>query len=150
MASACDICGNEPGRWLMHDTDTGDVRGLGADCLPMIGIGLLMQQDPALIDGTLKEFGYQPTKALKDARKAAELPEVDPARIIARVEIPVDPPTDPESTSQQDDEPTQPPTDLSTIPPRADEVESAAEIGEAFASAMASEPVEPVNPVPPY
>lgn len=113
----CDICQDEPATWLMHNTDTGQVQGLGVDCFVLLGLGMAAQKDPDELDGTLKSLGYAPTKATRDARKAAVMPDVDPERTIAEIVETGPRDDDPESTSEQADESTDPQADLSTREP---------------------------------
>lgn len=84
-AGLCDNCGEEPAKWLMHDTDTGDVRGLGLECLQLIGLGMVAAQGPEAQDAVFSTIGYQPTAATKRARKEALEAEVDPGRTIAEI-----------------------------------------------------------------
>lgn len=84
-AGPCDICGEEPATWLMHNQDNGMVQGLGPNCFIMLGVGMLGVQSSEELDGTMKALGYAPTKATRDARKAAEAPEIDPGRVIAEI-----------------------------------------------------------------
>lgn len=113
-AGLCDNCGEEPAKWLMHDTDTGDVRGLGLECLQLIGLGMVAAQGPEAQDSVFATIGYQPTAATKRARKEAAEPEIDPERVIAEI-VETGPRDDEsESTSEQVDMATQPQADEST------------------------------------
>lgn len=106
MAAAllCDLCGSEPGKYMVGDMDTGEQKSMGLQCFALVGFQVTMNSGDEYVDGILKPLGYAPTKALRDARKADQLPEF-PANepILSIVEDQPRPPGD-ESTSDQADE----------------------------------------------
>lgn len=59
----------------VSDQTTGTTLFVGAACLPMVGLSFIMPLEPEVLDAILKQAGYQPTKATRDARKAAEVPD---------------------------------------------------------------------------
>lgn len=81
----CDGCHDEIDLFSVGNRQTGQAQFLGPLCLAMMGITMLVGTDSETSDAVFKEFGYQPTKATKDARKESEVPEVDPARTIVEV-----------------------------------------------------------------
>lgn len=71
FAALCDMCGEEPAQFMVTNVDTGSTNTWGLGCFGLVGLTTFLQGDPAYLDGVLKERGYVPNKAEKDARKAA-------------------------------------------------------------------------------
>lgn len=71
FAALCDMCGEEPAQFMVTNVDTGSTNTWGLGCFGLVGLTTFLQGDPAYLDGVLKERGYAPNKAEKDARKAA-------------------------------------------------------------------------------
>lgn len=113
----CDLCQEEVARLSVSDMETGSVLFVGMGCAPMFGLTLTQGLEGEVLDAALKTIGYQPSKALRDARKAEEVPEYDPNRSIAAV-VESAPRIDTgESVSPDSDESTDQPSDLSTDQP---------------------------------
>lgn len=106
MASyTCDYCQVEPAEVTVSQHSDGSTQFIGPSCLPLLGFALIGNLDPDLLDAGLKPLGYQPTKALRDQRKALVAPEVDPGRTIAEI---VETGPRPEGDGQADDADTPP------------------------------------------
>lgn len=100
----CDMCDVEVGLFSVGNMDTGDSKFLGPRCMGLFGTTWLHSLDVDTFDATVKELGYQLTKAERDRRKAAELPDVDPNRTIGEIIESAPRPPGEESTSDLDDE----------------------------------------------
>jgi hypothetical protein len=81
----CDLCQEEQAVMGMHNQIDGSVQFVGPNCLPLVGLALVQALPTEVLDGALKQIGYQPSKALRDERKAAEVPEYDAGRTIGEV-----------------------------------------------------------------
>lgn len=81
----CDLCADEVAVTSVSDMTSGDVKFIGPACLPLMGLSFIAPLEPAVLDAVLKQLGYQPTKATRDARKADEAPEYDASRTIGEV-----------------------------------------------------------------
>lgn len=82
----CDMCEGEQATWSLGDMlNPQDTKWVGPACLPLLGGMLISQLEPDVLDGVLKTMGYQPTKALRDQRKADEVPEFPVSESIADI-----------------------------------------------------------------
>lgn len=114
-AILCDICDSEPGRLMVGDQETGDQTSWGLACMPLLGLSLVKAMPDEMLDATLKELGYAPTKATRDARKAAQLPEYPISESVLDV-VESGPRTEgDESTSNQGDQSPDPLVDKGTV-----------------------------------
>lgn len=114
----CDFCKTETATVTFNDLiDPQNTKFVGPECLPILGLMLVAPMEPVELDGALKAIGYQPTKALREARKAEELPEVDLNRTIGEVVESGPREDDGESVEPQGDTETDQPSDLSTNEP---------------------------------
>jgi hypothetical protein len=100
----CDACGEEPGTFMVSNTDNGQTQALGVLCLCMLGLTTLYNVDIDALDAATKALGYQLSKAERDKRKAAEVPEFDVNRPIATVTETAPRPPGDESTSSSGEE----------------------------------------------
>lgn len=101
----CDICNEEPGTFMVTNTDTGQTNTMGFGCFGLIGLTQFLTGDQTYVDGVLAPKGYAPTAAEKKRRKEEEASNPDPNRTIATITEDQPRPPGSDSTVDQVDSP---------------------------------------------
>lgn len=101
----CDMCGDEPGLYMVGNQETGQQSSLGGACFGLVGLTTFLAGDAAFVDAVLLEKGYVPNAAEKRRRKEAEDANPDPNRTIATITEDQPRPPEDKPTEGEDDQP---------------------------------------------